>query len=410
MDRPKSKVANVTVPGPLARFAEGFRAALLEMGFTPLSAVTQLQLMVHLSRWLDAHGLVAADLTVDRIKEYLADRRAAGYRERITDRGIAPLLGYLATHGVLPLEESRQPESGIPALLAEFERYLLAERGLAVTTSSAYLRRAARFLTICAPDGDLSVITAADVTGAVMAECASKSVGAGQYFVASLRALLRFCHVQGLIGEDLSAAALSATGRRATRLPQGITEQDTRLLLAACDRRRAVGRRDYAVVVTLLRLGLRAGEVAALQLEDLDWRAGEVVIRGKGRRQDRLPLPADVGEAIAAYLQRGRPAATSRAVFVTVTAPTRALTREAVGCLVRRASVRAGITPIGSHRLRHTTACTMVAAGVPLSEIGQVLRHHSPTSTSNYARVDVEQLRALARPWPTAAAEGGAQR
>jgi integrase/recombinase XerD len=252
------------------------------------------------------------------------------------------------------------------------------------------------------------VITPADVTGAVLAECVGKSVGAGQYFVASLRALLRFCHVQGLISEDLSAAALSATGRRASRLPLGITERETRKLLAACDRRGALGRRDYAVVVTLLRLGLRAGEVAALRLEDLDWRAGEVVIRGKGRREDRLPLPTDVGEAIAAYLQRGRPATNDREVFVTVTAPTRALTAGSVGELVRRASVRAGITPIRSHRLRHTTACTMVAARVPLSEIGQVLRHHSPISTSNYARVDVDQLRTLARPWPWP--EGGEKR
>ncbi|MFI6497887.1 site-specific integrase [Nonomuraea typhae] len=405
MDGPKSKIEDVRVSGPLALFAGGFRVALLGAGFTPLSTVVQLRLMAHLSRWMDAAGLAAADLTADRTEEFLAARRAAGYRGLRTRRALAPLLGHLGAQDVLPPEEPLPPVTRAAALLAEFERYLLAERGLAAMTTEAYVRRARWFLESCAPDGDLSGITPADVTGAVLAECASKSVGAGQYYVASLRALLRFGHVQGLIGEDLSAAALSATGRRSSRLPNGITEDEGRRLLAACDRRRPVGLRDYAVLVTLLRLGLRAGEVAALRLEDLDWRAGEMVIRGKGRREDQLPLPADVGEAIAAYLQRGRPAAASRAVFLTVTAPTRPLTRRSVGCLVRHASVRAGMIPIGPHRLRHTTACVMVAAKVPLSEIGQVLRHHSPGSTSNYARVDVDQLRALARPWPAADGE-----
>jgi site-specific recombinase XerD len=385
MGRPKSKVEKVRVPGPLAPFAAGFHAALLEMGFTPLSAVVQMRLMVHLSRWLEACGLSAVDLTADRVEEYLAGRRAAGYRERNTRRGIAPLLDHLAAQGVLPVEDVPAPGPGAPALLAAFERYLVVERGLAAMTTSAYVSRAARFLAAWAPDGDLTVLTPADVSTAVLAECTGKSVGAAQYFVASLRALLRFAHLEVLIGEDLSSAALSATGRRVSRLPQGITERDARRLLVACDRRRTVGRRDYAVVLTLLRLGVRAGEVAALRLEDLDWRTGEVVIRGKGRRQDRLPLPADVGEAIAAYLRRGRPATTCREVFMTVTAPTRGLTREAVAGIVRRASVRAGITPIGSHRLRHTTACTMVAAQVPLPQIGQVLRHRSLISTATYA-------------------------
>ncbi len=132
-------------------------------------------------------------------------------------------------------------------------------------------------------------------------------MGAGQYFVAALRAFLRFCHVEGLIGEDLSAAAMAVTGRRRSLLPQGIDAAERAALLRSCDRRRAVGRRDYAVILILLRLGLRAGEVAALRLEDIDWRAGELVVRGKGRRMDRLPLPADVGEAIAGYLRRSRP-------------------------------------------------------------------------------------------------------
>ena len=171
-------------------------------------------------------------------------------------------------------------------------------------------------------------------------------------------------------------------------------------VLGSCDRRTAVGRRDYAVLVTLLRLGLRAGEVAGLVLEDIDWRAAQIVVHGKNRRVDRLPLPVDVGEAITGYLRRGRPATTGREVFVRALAPVTGLGRGAVSSIVRRACVRAGLPAVGAHRLRHTAACQMVDAGVPLTEIGQVLRHRSTSSTAIYARLDVEALRVLAQPWP----------
>jgi site-specific recombinase XerD len=180
---------------------------------------------------------------------------------------------------------------------------------------------------------------------------------------------------------------------------------DAKALLRACDRREAVGRRDYAVIVVLLRLGLRASEVASLRLDDLDWRAAEVVVHGKGRHESRLPLPADVGEAIADYLQRGRPKTISREVFVSAIAPIAALGRGGVSSIVRRACRRAGIAPVGPHRLRHTMACEMVSLGAPLTEISQVLRHRSLVSTAIYARAGVDQLRRLAQPWP-----GGADR
>jgi integrase len=180
---------------------------------------------------------------------------------------------------------------------------------------------------------------------------------------------------------------------------------DAKALLASCDRRSALGRRDYALLVVLLRLGLRRSEVAGLCLDDIDWRAGEVVVRGKGAREDRLPLPADVGEAVAAYLRRGRPHGDRREVFLRARAPYGPIASATVASTVRRACRRAGIAEVGSHRLRHTVACGMVAAGVPLVQIAQVLRHHSLQSTAVYARVDLDQLRTLAEPWP-----GGAQR
>lgn len=153
-------------------------------------------------------------------------------------------------------------------------------------------------------------------------------------------------------------------------------------------------------MLTLARLGLRASEVAVMSLDDIDWRAGVVVVHGKGRRVDSLPLIDVVGGAIAGYLQRGRPKTELREVFLRLLAPAGPLSRGGVSSVVRRACSRTGVTPVGAHRLRHTLACGMVAAGVPLPEISQVLRHRSIASTSNYPRVDIEALRNLAQPWP----------
>jgi len=400
MNSPTSKVAEVRVPGPLAPFATAFQEALAAAGYTPLSAVVQLRLMVHLSRWLEARGLSAADLTDERARQYLAERRSAGYTGLTGRRAMDPILGLLAAVDARPVTEVATSSTGTSALLVAFERYLRTERGLAASTTAAYVARSTRFLADYAADGDVSVLTSADVTSAVLAECQARSVGAGQYFVAALRAFLRFAHVEGLIGADLSAAALAVTGRRGSLLPRGISPDDAEALLSACDPNSAVGLRDRAVLLVLLRLGLRGGEVGRLLLDDVDWRAGKLLVRGKGRRDEQLPLPCDVGEAVAEYLQRGRPASARREVFVTAIAPVAPLKREAVADLVRRACRRADVAEVGPHRLRHGLACAMVHAEVPLAEIGQVLRHRSPISTAIYARVDVTALRTLAQPWP----------
>lgn len=298
------------------------------------------------------------------------------------------------------MSQPAPPESATTQLLTSFRRHLLDEHGLAESTTTAYLLRADRFLTWFAADGNVSTLTTGDVTGAVLRESQNVSVGSTQFFVAALRSFLRFCFVQGLLTVDLSSAALTVTGRRRSSIPRRISPKDARALLRACDRRRATGRRDYAVILILLRMGLRAGEVALLTLEDIDWRAAEIVVHGKGRRDERLPLPSDVGEAIVAYLQRGRPATSGRALFVRRIAPIGPLGRGGVSSIVRYASVRAGLAPIGAHRLRHTLACDMVGASVPLPEISQILRHRNLASTANYARVDLEALRGLAQPWP----------
>jgi integrase/recombinase XerD len=302
---------------------------------------------------------------------------------------------------------SREPATSSPTdeLLARFERYLLAERGLAAGTVTLYLNCACRFVEGLAPDRGIAGLAAGDVTAAVLRESESVSVSATQNFVSGVRWFLRFCFVEGLVGSDLSQAALLVRGRSSSPLPRGISRPDARALLDSCDRRQALGRRDYAIIITLLRLGLRRGEVAGLRLDDIDWRAGELVVVGKGAREERLPLPADVGEAIAFYLRRGRPHSDRREVFLRSKAPYEPIASGTVASTVRRACRRAGIAEFGSHRLRHTAACEMVQANVPLVRIGQVLRHRSLQSTAIYARVDVERLRLLVAPWP-----GGAPR
>jgi integrase/recombinase XerD len=289
-------------------------------------------------------------------------------------------------------------------LLDGFVGYLRGERGVTALTVAAYVSDVRRFLA-GRGDSDVGGLTAAEVSYAVLGQIGDLAPATVRRFGCGLRSFLRYCYVVGLVDQDLSGAALPVSVRRQSLLPQGITPPQSRLLLAACDRRRAVGRRDFAVIVLMLRLGLRATEVADLRLEDLDWRAGLLRVHGKGGRVDELPLPVDVGEAIAAYLRRGRPReATVREVFLRVAAPQVAMTRGGVTAIVAAAARRAGLGVVRAHRLRHTAASDMLRAGAPLVEIGQVLRHRSAGSTAIYARVDVERLRTIARPWPAGAA------
>jgi len=308
MVRPASRVSKVLMTGPLAPFADAYALELKQRCYTPLTSVNQLRQVARLSNWLEVRGLGVAELTGERVEEFLAFQRATGrWRAQWSRPGLLCLLVVLQRLGVLAAEEPMQAGSSTDALLASFERYLLTERGLAAGTARGYVRHAARFLAGLSPRG-LADVTAADVMQAVLRESTAVSVSATQYFVAGLRALLRFCVVEGLMHIDLSQAALPVTGRRRSALPRGITPAEARALLESCDRRSALGRRDYALIITLLRLGLRRSEVATLRLDDIDWRASELTVVGKGARQDRLPLPADVGEAIASYLRRGRPA------------------------------------------------------------------------------------------------------
>ena len=396
------------VTGPLLEFAPGFVAELARLGYTAESAYGQMLVMAHLSRWLAGEGLDGSGLTPPVMQRFLAARRAAGYRLYLSPKALVPLLGYLRREGAAPQASPADPVTPAGALLDRWRHYLVTERGVAPATARDYAGKVRWFVAGRENAGglDLAGVTSAGVTAFVLAACPGKPKGTAKLTVTALRSLLGFLHVEGLLGEPLAQAVPAVASWRLARLPRSLEPGQVAAMLASCDRRTPAGRRDFAMLTLLARLGLRAGEVAALMLDDIDWRAGQITVRGKGSRGERLPLPADAGEAVAAYLQDGRPEPFehARQVFLRLRAPHCGLTSGGVTQAVFSAGQRAGIGPVYAHRLRHSAATGMLAAGAPLTEIGQVLRHRRLLSTAIYAKADVAALRMLARPWPGGAA------
>lgn len=389
-----------TVSGPLAEHATGFERWLRTRGFSGSAVGKRIWQFDHLSRWLEREGLRPDQLTPARQSQFLAARRAAGYLTWISARSLRVPLAYLREVGIV-LSAGGAAGGPLERLLDDYRRYLTRERGLAQGTCRDYERVARVFLAERERDGGFGLdrLSAADVSAFFARECPKRSIPSAQQLVTGLRALLRYLHVAGVIERPLRWAVPAVADRRGLSLPRGLEPAAVARLLASCDRRRLTGRRDYAVLLLLARLGLRAGEVAAMRLEDLDWRGGEMLVRGKGNRHERLPLPVDVGKALVSYL-RWRPRSECRAVILCVRAPLGPVSAGAVSQAVRAACTRAGLERVGAHRLRHTAATGMLRAGASLPEIAQVLRHQRLETTAQYARVDRQALRALALPWP----------
>jgi len=332
------------VGGPLSAFARGFWVLLLERGYGWTAIHARMRLMAELSVWLAARGVVARELTEGLVAEFVEGVRVSHRGEPwCSPTSERQLVAYLRDVGLVPAPEPARLTDPAELLVAEFVEYLVRERGLRDGSHTVWeYRRTARLFLAGRLDSDgagLDGATAADVTGFVLAECRRRSRRMSVALVSTLRGLLRFLFVEGLTPVDLSDAVPKVASWRSSSLPKALPAEHVARMLASCDRSTAVGRRDFAILLTLSRLGVRACEVAKLRLADIDWRAGELIVRGKGDRHERLPLPTDVGEALVDYLRHGRPASRDRHLFLTARAPFRPLTggAGAIGQVVRSA-------------------------------------------------------------------------
>jgi site-specific recombinase XerD len=391
--------------GPLSNYLDIFAQHLFKHGYAIHTGRRKLWSLSRLSLWMDRRGLQANDLNEQVLKRFIADRRRQGRLRRTDREAVESFLEYLRQTGVLEPSLPRCVDDIYRPLERDFERYLLHERGLALATIGNYLWVSRLFLTTHFNKEmvDPQSLRPSDVIRFVQRIAQSQPRSSAKFTITGLRAFLRFLYVQGRTATNLTSSVPTIPYWKVTVLPKTLKVHEIESLLRSCDQTTAVGKRDYAVLSMLARLGLRAGEVVGMTLDDIDWRAGELTVRGKGRTRERLPLLAEVGQALAAYLREARPSCASRHLFVTTRAPFHELAGPtSVGNIVRRALQRAGLNPPqrGAHLLRHSLATTLLQRGASLQEIGDVLRHRYPATTQIYAKVDIAALQTLVQPWP----------
>jgi site-specific recombinase XerD len=391
--------------GPLGIHVDAYEALLREQGYSRGSTYVHLHIVADLSRWLRRQRLDAGDVDECTVERYLRSRQ----RFVDTYRGASSVpykfLGMLrdrriVTHKTVPtVVDPRE------ILVDAFRQYLSQERGLSVSIQCNYTRFAHQFLRERFGRGslELSALSATDVTGFIRRHAHERSARSAQHIVGSLRAFLRYLRYRGEITTDLAACVPTVANWSLSTLPKFLQPGQVQQVLDHCDRHSAVGLRNYAILVLLARLGLRACEVVAMTLDDMDWEGAHLMVRGKGGQRVQIPLSAEVGDAIAAYLRKGRPRCTSRRLFIREHAPRVGFANSgAVSTLVQRALADAGVDSphTGAYVFRHSLATEMLRQGASLGEIGQLLRHAHPDTTQIYAKVDLCALRPLALRWP----------
>ncbi len=397
--------------GLLGAHLDSFVSLAGDLGYPRETVRHQCCVVRGLGLWLESQRLRVADLNEELVGRHLEALRRNEKAWRGDEAAtIRRFVGHLRELGVIASPEPVQEDSPLAPILQRYTEYLFVERGVVQATVDNYVPFARHFLEQRFGDGPLCFpqLNESDVTDFVLRWVHSESPGRAKLLVTALRCFFRFLLAYEEIEVDLAAAVPRVADWRLSTVPKYLSAEQVERVLDSCERGTATGRRDYALLLLLVRLGLRAGEVVAMQLDDIDWRAGEIIIRGKGAIHERLPLPPDVGEALVEYLRQDRPACATRRLFVRVRAPHRGFASSAaVDSIVRRALGRAALDPPmkGAHLLRHSLATGMLRAGASMAEIGQVLRHRCPNTTEIYAKVDFEALRRLAQPWPTM--EGG---
>jgi site-specific recombinase XerD len=383
-------------------FIESFRAWLTTRGYSPGTVIQLLAMAGAFGRWMDTRDIAVGDLDRAVIAEFRSARRASGMRWVPGAHGLDPLLEFLGQQGVVAVPS--RAGGPVEELVGCYRRWLVGERGLAEATVLRYVKLARLFLTQSSTGSVHCVenLTGTDIVAFLLQESERLSVGSVKGRVAELRSLLTFLYLHGLTPRLLSTVVPPVAGWRDTGVPKAIPAADVATLLGSCDRHDPTGVRDFAILMLVARLGVRSVEVARLQLEDIDWRAGQIILRGKASRREAMPLPVDVGQALSAYLRQARPPTRIRNVFLAAKAPMRAIPPGLVADVTHRACDRAGLPRIGAHRLRHSLATDMLRQGATMVEVSQVLRHRDLATTAIYAKVDDTALRAVARSWPGA--------
>jgi site-specific recombinase XerD len=391
--------------GPLGAVVDAFAQQMIDQGYARASSRYALQLVADLGRWMSRSKITVRQVTAEHLACYLRERTRQ-HHFRTGDAAILRrLVGLLIEQGIVPQPPPVEP-TPVEELEAEFRRYLEQERRLSSSTVLLYLAFCRRFLAQITQDGEVRFdrLQAADVVNFVQREAARlHHAKRAKLMTTALRSFLQYARYRGLIAADLRDSVPTVANWSMASLPNALSADEVQRLLSGCERKTAVGRRNGAILLLLARLGLRAGEVVGLTLDDIDWAAGTLRIHGAGSREDRLPVPQDVGAVLADYLRHVRPVCASRRVFVRMRAPYRGFANSvAISSLVRRALARAGLDPAhkGAHLLRHTVATQMLRQGASLAEIGELLRHRSHQTTMIYAKVDLDLLRPLALPWP----------
>jgi len=396
---------------PLEFHLRMFAAALQEAGYRDRTMCSKLRLLEDLGHWLKRTGQpFASHLEEHLLEAFVKHKQRMQQMHGGDSKTLQQFLAHLRKQGVVSDRKLIPDQSPLAVILGSYEQHLLLERKLSSATIFNYLSFARRFLIERFPKGPLLVkeIEPSNISDFVLRYGGTMGVGTAQIMTTAFRSFFRYLFQKGELQANLAACVPAVADWRLSTVPKYVTPEEVERVLKACNRNTSIGRRDYAVLLLVARLGLRAGEVVALQLEDINWTAGEILVHGKGMFHDRMPLPADVGEALASYLRQDRPTCQTRRVFVCTRAPRRSFVRScAVSLIIRRALLRAHLDPPvkGAHLFRHSLATTLLRYGATMEEIGEVLRHRNSGTTEIYAKVDFDGLRSVAHPWPI----GGAQ-
>jgi len=389
--------------GPLGPHIDAFARQLQELGYARSTRREKLRLVADFSRWLQRRKLLAPDVGEQIVVKYLRRRGRRSDPATLRD-----LLGMLREAAVIqPAPARAGDETQRQRIERQFEQYLIEERGLSQATPKNSLPFVRSFLAHRFGAGPivLSDMRAPDVTRFLLRRMHTVGPSRTKVMVGALRSFFRFLRWRGDIAIDLASSVPKVADWRLSALPKSLQADEVERLIRSCHRGTVTGQRDYTLLLLLARLGLRAGEVVAMTLDDIDWEAGELTVRGKGGREDQLPIPRDVGQAMAMYLRQGRPRkCASRRFFVRRRAPLGGFASSVAVCsIVRRAIERAGIASPrkGAHLLRHSLATELLRKGASLAEIGEILRHRSLDTTAIYAKTDLVALRAVTQPWPS---------